>query len=55
MAALWTRTQQCMMGKERPAATTADVGGGRGSVWGRGLWIRGGTEVRLRANFDRNK
>lgn len=45
-----------MMGRERLAATTADVmgGGGRGSVRGRGLWIKGGAEARLHVNFDRN-
>lgn len=37
MAALWTWTQQCMMGKERPAATTADVMGGQRLCLGEGL------------------
>lgn len=37
MADLWTRTQQCMMGKGRPAATTADVTGGQRLWWG--AWL----------------
>lgn len=43
---LWARTQQCMMGKKRAAATAAEGGG---SAWGRGLW----TELRLGVDFGR--